>query len=61
MRLHPAVTQQEAHAWLKDQVLKDDPATQDGPERETALRSMAEALAAISQVVLPDELEPMFP
>jgi hypothetical protein len=61
MRLHPAITQEEAHAWLKEQVRKDDPSIAEGPELEAALQSIAEAMAAISRVVLPDELEPLFP
>ena len=61
MRLHPAVTEEEAHAWLNEQILKDDPSLTPGPDLETAVQSMAEAMAAISRVVLPDELEPLFP
>lgn len=61
MRLHPAVTQEEAYAWLKEQVLRDDPSTVGEKDLDTALRQAAEAMAAVSQIVLPDELEPMFP
>lgn len=61
MRLHPAITKEEARAWLREQVLKDDPATPEGAELDSAVEAMAEAMAAISAVVLPDELEPMFP
>jgi hypothetical protein len=59
MRLHPAITEEEAYIWLRRQVLEDG-ATEDAALEES-LRSMAEAMAAISQVVLPDELEPLFP
>jgi hypothetical protein len=61
MRLHPAITEEEARAWLREQVLKDDPTTPQGPELDDAIQSMAEAMAALSRVVLPDELEPLFP
>ena len=52
---------QEAAAWLKEQVLTDDPSAANAPDLDTAVQSIAEAMAAISRVVLPDELEPMFP
>jgi hypothetical protein len=61
MRLHPPITEEEARAWLKEQVLRDDPALAEDPELDTAVQSLAEAMAAISRVVLPDELEPLFP
>ncbi len=61
MRLHPEVSEAEARAWLKEQVLKDDPEAAEGPELDSAVQAMAEAMAAVSRVVLPDELEPMFP
>jgi hypothetical protein len=60
MRLHPSVTEDEALTWLKEQVaamqLSAPPANLD----ET-LTKTAEAMAAISSVVLPDEQEPRFP
>jgi hypothetical protein len=60
MRLHPAVSEEEALAWLRSQVneLGLDSAPEDLDE---ALASTAETMAAISRTVLPDELEPMFP
>jgi hypothetical protein len=33
----------------------------DSPELQTALRPLAEAMAAVSAVVVPDELEPQVP
>jgi hypothetical protein len=59
MHLHPAITEDEAYNWLRKQVLEDG-AREDAPLEES-LRSMAEAMAAISQVVLPDDVEPLFP
>jgi hypothetical protein len=60
MRLHPPVTQDEAYTWLSTQA-----AATWGPERlgelEENLKTMAEAMALISAVELPDELEPLFP
>lgn len=61
MRLHPEVTQEEAATWLKQQVIDDAPAAADDPELDAAVKQIAEAMAAISRVVLPDDLEPMFP
>lgn len=61
MRLHPEVSQEEAYEWLKEQVERDGPFEGRAEELEAALRSFAEAMAAISRVVLPDELEPLFP
>lgn len=61
MRLHPEVTQDEAYTWLKRQVEEDGLPDGQEAELETALQSFAEAMAAISRVVLPDELEPLFP
>jgi hypothetical protein len=59
MHLHPAITEDEAYIWLRKQVLEDG-ATGDATLEES-LRSMAEAMAAVSKVVLPDDLEPLFP
>jgi hypothetical protein len=60
VRLHPAVSPDEAYAWLKEQAdglpEKERPEDLDG-----ALRQMADDMAAISAIVLPDELEPLFP
>jgi len=60
MRLHPPVSQEETLAWLERQV--DDLQLTSTPEDLVEeLTSTAAAMAAISQTVLPDELEPMFP
>lgn len=60
MRLHPAVTTDEALAWLTAQA-----SAEWGPERipeiKDNLTSLAEAMAIISSVELPDDLEPLFP
>jgi hypothetical protein len=60
MRLHPAVTQEDAQAWLQGQAA---PLAAGLPAKDVdeALRSLAEAMAAVSAVVLPDDLEPLFP
>ena len=60
MRLHPPVPEAEVLSWLKDQVaamkLAELP-----PDLDDALTATAEAMAAISRTVLPDEQEPRFP
>jgi hypothetical protein len=60
MRLHPPVTEEAVRRWLDSQVehleLKVLP-----PDLEKTLASTARAMAAISQVILPDECEPYFP
>jgi hypothetical protein len=60
VRLHPSVSEDEAYAWLREQVeamkLAEPPT-----DLEDALRSAAEAMAALSSTVLPDEQEPRFP
>jgi hypothetical protein len=60
MRLHPALSEQEAYAWLKEQAERDDPSDW-SEELEQNLWMFARAMAAISQVVLPDDVEPLFP
>jgi len=61
MRLHPSVSQQEAYDWLKAQAATQPEAATPTPELEEALRAMAEAMAAVSATVLPDDIEPHFP
>ncbi|MGD9934648.1 MAG: hypothetical protein AB7T37_13160 [Dehalococcoidia bacterium] len=60
MRLHPPVSTDEAYSWLKGQATSTW-----GEERvgdlEENLKTMAEAMALISAVELPDDLEPLFP
>ena len=60
MRLHPQVSTEEAYAWLKEQAERL-PEVERPPDLEEALRQMADDMSAISAVVLPDELEPLFP
>lgn len=60
MRLHPAVTE-EAMRWLRDQAAPS--AGSGGTEEEVAeaLKPFAAAMAALSAVVMPDDVEPLFP
>lgn len=60
MRLHPAVTKDEAMTWLTDQA-KATWGEERVPELKENLETMAEAMATISAVELPDEVEPLFP
>lgn len=60
MRLHPAVSTDEAYTWLKSQA-KESWGEERLPELEESLKRLAEAMAAVSDVELPDELEPLFP
>ena len=60
MRLHPAVSTDEARAWLTARAVEALGA-EDGPALQAALTPLAEAMAAVSAVELPDELEPEFP
>ena len=57
MRLHPAVSKEEVLQWLRSQV----PAEQQPNNLEEVLQQYAAAMAAVSAVVLPDDLEPRFP
>jgi hypothetical protein len=60
MRLHPAVTREEAADWLTRQVAAEYGADR-LPEFRDTIERLAEAMAAISAVELPDEVEPLFP
>lgn len=60
MRLHPAVTEEEALSWLTDQATAAWGAER-LPELTENLKAIAEAMAIISGVELPDDLEPLFP
>lgn len=60
MRLHPSVDEDEAYSWLKEQTERDD-LSDWSDELEQNLRMFARAMAAISRVVLPDDLEPLWP
>jgi hypothetical protein len=61
MRLHPSIAEDEAYSWLKQEIERDGPVDASAEDLDAMLRSFAEAMAAISGVVLPDELEPLFP
>ncbi|MSQ23641.1 MAG: hypothetical protein EXR58_03670 [Chloroflexi bacterium] len=60
MRVHPTVTKDEVYRWLEQQTqqleLNPPPANLD-----SALAQLAEAMATVSAVVLPDDVEPLFP
>ena len=60
MRLDATVTEAEIRAWLDAQVAALNLATRPD-DLDAALASTAEAMAAIANVVLPDEQEPHFP
>jgi hypothetical protein len=60
LRLHPGVSADEAYVWLKGQADRL-PEAQRPDDLDDALRQMADDMAAISAVMLPDELEPLFP
>lgn len=60
MRLHPAVTEEEAMSWLLSQAADLDCKMAE-EELTNLLKPVAEAMAAVSAVVLPDDLEPLFP
>ncbi|MDZ7728062.1 MAG: hypothetical protein U5Q44_07630 [Dehalococcoidia bacterium] len=60
MRLHPAVTKDEALEWLTEQA-RVTWGEDRVPELKDNLESMADAMAAISAVELPDDVEPLFP
>ena len=62
MLLHPPVSEAEALAWLQAQAAAQFQSSEVPKEQlEAALKDVAQAMAAISAVVLPDELEPLFP
>ena len=60
MRLHPAVTEEEAMTVLLSQL--DDLGYKDvDDDLMKVIKQMAESMAAVSAVTLPDEVEPLFP
>ena len=60
MRLHPAVSEQEVLTFLKSQALAlwDEESVR---KLDEGLKSIAEAMAAVSSIVLPEEAEPNHP
>ena len=56
MRLRPAVTEEEAFAWLTAEARARW--TEVSDELSAALRSLAKAMAAVSNVSLPEDVEP---
>ena len=60
MRLHPEVTSEEAMNWLLAQAADSDIKIAEA-DLKKALKPVAEAMAAVSAVVLPEEIEPLFP
>jgi len=60
MRLNPPVTKEEALEWLTLQA-KATWGEDRIPELQENLDAIAEAMAIISAVDLPDDLEPLFP
>lgn len=61
MQLHPPVSQDEAYRWLKERLAQVLPAGDPPPDLEENLRQLAEAMAVLSAVSVPDDVEPMFP
>lgn len=60
MRLHPHVSVDEARQWLLDQAQATFGLAL-SPEMEKTIEPFAEAMAAVSAIELPDDLEPAFP
>ena len=60
MRLHPAVTEEEAMSWLLAQA-KDSNFKTKEEQLKKILKPIAESMAAVSAVVLPEEVPPLFP
>ena len=60
MRLYPPVTKDEALVFLMSQATELWGA-QTAEEMEGQLRRLAESMAAVSAVQLPENLEPLFP
>ncbi len=60
MRLYPAVTEEEAFVYLKSQAVALWGADSE-LEMENGLKSLAQAMAAISAADIPEDVEPLFP
>jgi hypothetical protein len=57
LRLYPPVSVEEALEWLKRQA-ESEWGVQPTPAVKASLRPTAEAMAAVSEVVLPEAIEP---
>ena len=57
MRIYPPVSVDEALQWLTKEA-QDDWALEVTPELERSLQQVAEAMAAVSALVLPEDVEP---
>jgi hypothetical protein len=60
MRIYPPVTVEETIAWLKREA-QEDGRFEMTPQFERSLLPLAEAMAAVSRVVLSEEVEPFGP
>lgn len=60
MRLYPPVSEQEALEWLTREAVERWGNDKESELREM-LKSIAEAMAAVSAVDLPEEMEPAWP
>lgn len=60
MRLHPAVTEEEAFTSLMSKAVALWGA-ESARELEGALKTLAEAMAAVSAMNISEEVEPLFP
>jgi len=60
MRLYPPASEQEALEWLVQQAVAVWGAEKK-QELESMLKPIAEAMAAVSAVQLPEEVEPAWP
>jgi hypothetical protein len=54
------VTEEEALAWLREQIERENPRPV-SDELERTITSVAAAMAAISKMEVADEVEPYFP
>jgi hypothetical protein len=57
VRLYPPVTVEEALEWLKSQAQQEWGA-EPTPELDESLKPLAEAMAVVSAIELPEEIEP---
>jgi hypothetical protein len=57
MRISPPVSADEAFEWLKGQAEAESGAPLSSRQEE-ALRPLAEAMALVSSIVLPEDIEP---